>query len=57
MAEKSTTPQARRAVAKLTERYFKALKRELADQTEEFWMRVEAAIALKAHDETSGEHT
>jgi hypothetical protein len=57
MAEKSTTPQARRAVAKLSERYFKALKRELADQTEEFWMRVEAAIALKAHDETSGEHT
>ena len=51
MVEKSSTTAARRAVAKLTERYFMALKHKLADQTEEFWTRVEAAVAAKARNE------
>jgi hypothetical protein len=44
MGEKLCTPEARRAVAKLIERYFFALKRELTAQTEAFWARVEARI-------------
>jgi hypothetical protein len=51
MVEKSSTRAARRAVAKLIARYFKSLKRELADQTGGFWTRVETAIAAKAQDE------
>jgi hypothetical protein len=50
MVGKSSTPEARRAVAKLTDRYFVTLKRELAGQTEEFWTRVETAVAAKEHD-------
>jgi hypothetical protein len=57
MVEKSITRAARRAVAKLIERYFKALKRELADQTEEFWTRVETAIAAKTNDEKIEKNT
>jgi hypothetical protein len=57
MGEKSSATQARRAIAKLTERYFAALKRELADQTEEFWTRVETAVSVKARDEKIGENT
>jgi hypothetical protein len=51
MPEKASTPAARRAVARLTERYFVALKRELADDTEGFWTRVETAVAVKAREE------
>jgi hypothetical protein len=57
MVEKSSTRAARRAVAKLIERYFTALKRELADQTEEFWTRVETAIAVKTNDEKIEKNT
>jgi hypothetical protein len=53
MGEKCSTPQARRAVAKLIERYFIALKRELADQTEAFWARVETAVAANVPADTS----
>jgi hypothetical protein len=51
MAERSSTPRARRMVAGLVERYFLALKRELAKQTDGFWMRVENAVATKTPDE------
>ena len=57
MGEKSSATQARRAIAKLTERYFAALKRGRADQTEEFWIRVETAVSVKARDEKTGENT
>jgi hypothetical protein len=56
MGERSSTPQARRAVAKLIERYFVALKRELIEQTGAFWARVETAVAAKAQDNTSNEN-
>jgi hypothetical protein len=48
---------ARRAVAKLAERYFAALKRELADHTEEFWTRVETAMAVETSHEKMDEKT
>jgi hypothetical protein len=38
-------------VAGLVERYFLALKRELAKQTDRFWMRVENAVAAKTPEE------
>ena len=38
----TSTRQARRVVAGLIERYFFELKRQLANQTEEFWMRISA---------------
>jgi hypothetical protein len=44
MTERTTTRQARRAVAGLIERYFFELKRQLAGETEDFWMRVETAL-------------
>jgi hypothetical protein len=44
MPEKTTTRHARRAVAGLIERYFFELKRRLAGETEDFWMRVETAL-------------
>jgi hypothetical protein len=51
MGERPGTASARRAVAKLIERYFMALKRQLAAQTDAFWARVEAATKAKAgHD-------
>ena len=53
MHENSCTPQARREVAKLIERYFVALKRELAEQTEAFWARVETAVDAKSRDDKS----
>jgi hypothetical protein len=55
MGERSSTPQARRAVAKLIKRYFIALKRELADQTKAFWARVETAVAANVPAATSQE--
>jgi hypothetical protein len=51
MAERSSTPRARRTVAELVGRYFLALKRELAEQTDGFWMRVENAVATKTPEE------
>jgi hypothetical protein len=56
MGELSSTPEARRAVAKLIERYFVALKRELAEQTAAFWARVETALAAKDRDDKSNEN-
>jgi hypothetical protein len=56
MGEQSTTPQARRAVAKLIERYFRALKRQLTGQTAGFWARVEAARNAKVRDDNSTEN-
>ena len=44
MTEKITTRQARRVVAGLIERYFFELKRQLAEQTGDFWKRVETAL-------------
>jgi hypothetical protein len=52
MSEKSRTPAARRAVAKLIERYFFALKRQLAEQTAAFWARVEAGRETKVRADT-----
>ena len=57
MVQKSSTSEARRAVAKLTDRYFLTLKRELAGQTEEFLTRVETAVAANARDGKIGEDT
>jgi hypothetical protein len=51
MAERSSTPRARRAVAELVGRYFLALKREFAEQTDGFWTRVENAVATKTPEE------
>jgi hypothetical protein len=56
MSEKSSTPQARRAVAKLIKRYFVALKRELDEQTGAFWERVETAVAARTRDDRSNEN-
>jgi hypothetical protein len=56
MGERSSTRQARRAVAKLIERYFGAVKRELAEQTGAFWARVEAAVKSKIPDHKSNEN-
>ena len=51
MAERPSTPQARRTVADLVERYFLALKRKLAEQTDGFWTRVENSMAARTLDE------
>lgn len=51
MAERTSTHQARRAVAQLIERYFRELRRQLGEQTEAFWMRVESSFAAKAREE------
>jgi hypothetical protein len=56
MGEKSSTPQARRAVAELSERYFVALKRELTERTGAFWARVESAVDAKVRDDESNEN-
>jgi hypothetical protein len=55
MAERSSRFHARRAVASLVDRYFLALKREFAEQTDRFWMRVENALATKSPAETSSD--
>lgn len=55
MGEKPTNPEARRAVAELIERYFRALKRQLSEQTAAFWERVEAARQAKVPDDNSTE--
>jgi len=56
MGEKSSTPQARRAVTKLIERYFVALKRQFSEQTAAFWARVESAIAAKVRDDKNNDN-
>jgi len=56
MGEKPSTLQARRALAKLIERYFIALKRQLAEQTGTFWARVETGRRAKVQDDMSNEN-
>jgi hypothetical protein len=51
MTERTSTRQTRRVVAGLVERYFFELKRQLAKQTEEFWMRIESGFTTGTREE------
>jgi hypothetical protein len=48
MGERTATREARKAVAKLIERYFTQLKKELVATGDEFWKRIELALATKS---------
>jgi hypothetical protein len=53
MGETSATREARRAVKRLSERYFLELKNRLREENEAFWARTVAALVARDAQEHS----
>jgi nitrate reductase assembly molybdenum cofactor insertion protein NarJ len=51
MGEKSATREARRAVKRLSERYFLELKNRLREENDAFWARTVAALLARDEQE------